>query len=287
MNILIVNMGNNGDILNSTPIASHFKNFKKFNKVDFLTKIKYKNLLENNADIDTILDTGPELEDSPPKYHSETIRHELDSYVDTSKYKKIFFPAPYMSEDYKEGFTDKSLLQLTKGVIKKWRCNFIPHVELKPREELEADIFLSKLKGSLKVLVEYEFDSNQSSFNYQYMNHVCNHFDGKNVDIIFTSKGKPNFIQVLEDYYKGLNFYHYNNSFMSNAKLYNLVDLFIGCSSGITCLTSSDYCNPNKMRIEVCNGPHWSTELFKHNSKNKHICYDKESFNQSINNITI
>ncbi len=287
MNILIVNMGNNGDVLNSTPIAFHFKNFKKPNRVDFLTKIKYKNLLENNPSIDNVLDTGLELEDSPPKYHSHTIQHELDSYIDTSKYKKIFFSAPYMSQDYNDGFSDKSLLQLTKGVVKRWRCKFLPQVKLSPSEELEAQIFFAKLKGCYKVLVEYEFESNQSSFNYQYMNHICNHFQKKNIDIILTSKNKPEFMEVLEQHYDDINFYHYSNSFMSNAKLYNLVDLFVGCSSGLTCLTSSNYCDSNKKRIEVCNGPHWSTKLWSHNSKNKDICYNLESFKQSINNITI
>lgn len=287
MNILIVNMGNNGDVLNSTPIASHFKKFKRANSVDFLTKIKYKHLLESNPNIDSVIDTGSDLEDSMPKYHSELVRSKLDSYIDTSKYKKIFFSAPYMSEDYNEGFSENSLLKLTKNVIKKWRCDFVPYIKLKPSEELEADIFSSKLKGSFKILVEYEFDSNQSPFNYQYMNHVCNHFEGKNVDIIFTSKNEPDFIKVLEDYYDGINFYHYYNSFMSNARLYNLIDLFIGCSSGITCLTSSNYCDLDKKRIEVCNGPHWSTKLWRHNAKHKHICYDLKSFKTNINKIKI
>ena len=144
-------------------------------------------------------------------------------------------------------------------------------------EILEAKNFFSKLKGDKKILLEYETFSVQSPFDKSYFDALCENINNKNIDLIMTGMKLPKYFN--EEYRKqyNINFHHYNGSFMSNAELYNLCDYFISTCSGITCLTHSDYCDTNKVRIEVSYGYHWSSIDWKH-MKNKHLCFHYKQF---------
>lgn len=71
-----------------------------------------------------------------------------------------------------------------------------------------------------------------------------------------------------------------------NAEFFNLSDAFIGVSSGISCVTFSDYCRTDVPRIEVSRGEHWSATGYPHLSE-LYICYNRKRFQDSLRSITV
>lgn len=282
--ILIVNFGGMGDILNTTPIATHYKKASKDNHVSFLTKEKYKHIIENNSKIDSVLTLNEGLNDHPPFPLSRIFKGQINSGVlNIEDFSQIIFPAPYMWSEY-DGTPKDRLLRIIKDKssgIKDWNCDFIPHVELSTREKSEAKSFLDKLPNRPTIMLEYEFLSQQSFMNLDCILMILKFYKGTGFNIIFSGKNKPKYLDTV-DLELGLNLFHYSGSFMSNAEMYNSVDLFISCSSGITCLTSSDYCDSNIPRIELVKGEHWSTKDFTHHA-NKTIIYKANELDLALN----
>lgn len=278
--ILIVNYGAFGDIINSTPIAKHYKTLDKDNIVKWITRPKYASVLKNNPHIDDVLT----IDDSTMPNHNVMITNYMRAVIKSSfPDYKIIYSAPYASPLY-DGTPRSTLLELIKNEcsgITEWCCEFIPVLKLSESEESEANTFFSTLNGDKKVLLEYENFSGQSPYNEKYFDAICKHLNGKNVDLIMTGKELPEYAIAARNKYK-INIVHYSGTFNSNARLYNLVDLFISCCSGITCLTSSDYCDIKKPRIEICIGEHWSSTVWTHNITNKHICYDYDAFTKAL-----
>lgn len=272
--ILIINFGGMGDIINTTPIVSHYKNMSKNCHISFLTKSKYKHIIGNNSQIDSVLTLYEALDDYPPRPLSNRFKSQIgSSSLDIEDFDKIIFPAPYMWSDY-DGTPKDRLLNIIKNKssgIDKWSCDFIPHVELSLDEKNEAKSFFNKLPKKPSIMIEYEFLSQQSFMDRECIFMILRYYQGTGLNIIFSGKNKPEYLDRVNSEL-GLNCFHYSGSFMSNAELYNNMDLFISCSSGITCLTSSDYCNPEIPRIELVKGNHWSTKDFAYH-KNKTIIF--------------
>ena len=273
--VTIVCFGAFGDIINSTPVAKHYKGEGKF--VRWITKDSYKEVLLNNQFIDEV----------------KTLKNnDANSVVLSKKFKSAYFAkaneivlfvAPYMSPKY-DGTPRSTLLDILKNEtsgIKEWNCDFIPNIKLSQNEILEAKNFLSEIEGDNKILVEFESLSNQSFLNKDLLNELFGKLSGS---FILTGKNEPPWFSELGTLYPNNEFYFYSGSFMSNAEIYNNCDLFVGCCSGITCLTSSDYCaTANVKRIECCLGPHWSSNTWEHNRSNKKICYNSKQFEKEIN----
>jgi ADP-heptose:LPS heptosyltransferase len=280
--ILIVNLGAFGDIINSTPIAKHYKSADSNNHIAWITRKKYCEVLKNNANIDEIIT----IDESRLANYSNPHLTTLITKSINAKFEdhKIIFSAPYMGPKY-DGTPRSTLLDILKDEssgVENWLCDFVPNISLSEEQKAEANLFFEKVdKNNKSILIEYESYSAQSPFNFDYIKHLCSELDGKNYNLIFTGLREPVFYQKLTKDYN-LNFYHYSGSFISNAELFNLSDVFIGVSSGITCLTSSDYCDINKTRIEICNGAHWSTMAWKHNEENKSICYNFVDFVRTV-----
>lgn len=281
--IVIVNFGAFGDILNSTPIAKHYKLLDQDNHITWITRKKYSQVLENNSNIDEVVYLK---EDNLPSYTNPHITM-LTKQTIIKNYEncKVIFSAPYAGDKY-DGTARSTLLDIIKNEtsgIENWKCDFVPNIYLTKEQEQEAEDFFKTLESNNKsILIEYESFSAQTPFNFDYIKHLCNRIKGLGYNVIFSGLKKPSYYEELEKTYD-LNFYHYSGSFISNAKLYNLVDIFIGCCSGLTCLTSSDYCDINKTRIEVCRGEHWSSLTWNHNEQNKTICFNFNSFLEALN----
>lgn len=288
MKILLVNFGAFGDILNSTPIAKHYKLSSPECHITWMTREKYKSVIVNNPYIDKIL--------TPKEDHlfhgtdvaarnvemTFLLRNEIAAL---KQYDKILFIAPYYWSLTNTEFdvNKHSLLYIIKTKltdIKDFACEFIPVVHLSNEEKQEALEFYNKLSGFKKVLIEHENFSNQTPFNEKYIEALCKQIDGKNYDLVFSGKKEPEYVNKLREKYK-VNFHNYSGSFLSNAELYNLCDVFIGCCSGLTCLTHSDYCDRNKLRFEVARGKHWSSHEWEH-MNSKRICYSLEEFSLNI-----
>jgi ADP-heptose:LPS heptosyltransferase len=272
--ILIVNFGGIGDILNTTAIACHHKTKDNSIEIDFLTKNKYEFLLKNNIYIDKVILSGAEFD----SFGSEVVTRHFKEQMAFDQYSDVLFAAPYMSPLYDR--TPRSTLlniiyEETSG-IKEWSCDFMPYVFLSKEEVQEADNFLQKTLGKYKIMIEYEYFSNQSIMDIECILSLCDKFNGKEYDIIFSGKNKPEYLDLIIEKYNS-NIYHYDGSFLSNAHLYNNMNMFVGCSSGITCLTASNYCDHNIDRLELVRGSHWSTQFWRH-LLNRKTFYKKQSF---------
>lgn len=282
--ILIVNFGGMGDILNTTSVATHYKLNRNDVDVDFLTKSKHRQLLINNSYIKNLLHLDDQLNDYPP--HQLSLRFKRDianSNLSIDDYDEIIFPAPYMSPLY-DGTPRSRLLKIIKDEssgIKEWNCDFLPHVELSIEEKNEAKCFLGKLTEKPKIMIEYEFLSQQSFMDKNCVFRILDFYKESGFNIIFSGRTKPSYLQG-NVFSPNSSVFHYSGSFMSNAEIYNSLDLFIGCSSGLTCLTSSDYCNPSIPRIELVKGEHWSTKDFIHHT-NKTIIYKANELDLALN----
>ena len=279
--ILIVNFGGIGDILNTTAIATHYKSFEENFHVSFLTKSKYRFALENNSQIDSVLTLNPELDAYEPLSLSNEFKTNIQrSSIKTEDFLKIIFAAPYMSPFY--DLTSRStllkIIMEESSQISDWNVSFMPHVELSEEQIQEARLFKQKIPNNFNVLIEYEFFSNQSFINEFSILKILKTLKQNSLNLIFSGLKKPEYYNNFSSI-PNFNVFHYDKSFMSNAELYNNIDFFIGCSSGITCLTSSDYCDPNIPRIELVRGEHWSTKDFTHH-KNKNIVYNLEGIKE-------
>ena len=272
--ILIVTLGGMGDILNTTPIARHYKALSSPVRVDFLTKNKYGFLLSNNPDVDRVICTSSEFN----SWNNEIATKYFKDQLSFDEYSEVIFAAPYMSPLYDK--TERStLLDMIKDEtsgITDWACDFKPYAFPNEREIDEADSFISKTDGEFKILIEYEYFSQQSFMNVDSIIGLCKQFNDKKYDLIFSGKNKPDYLDTLKCKYDS-NIYHYDLSFLSNAKLYNYINLFVGCSSGLTCLTASDFCDHSIERVELVRGLHWSTKLWSH-LENRKIFYNNEDF---------
>lgn len=284
MKILLVNFGAFGDILNSTPIAKNYKLMNPSNNITWMTTERYTSAIKNNPYIDNIITLKEYLSSNLyPFYVNMTF--DLKDQIVKLNYDKIYFIAPYTWTINNPEFdlNKHSLLEIIKTKltdIEDFICDFIPVVKLSEQEKLEAKTFFDTLNGDKKILIEFENFSNQSPFDERYIEKLCELVNDKNYDLVLSGRKEPEFFKTFKLKYN-VNFHTYSGSFMSNAELYNLCDSFIGCSSGISCLTHSDYCDNNKSRIEVSKGLHWSTNGWTH-MKNKKICYNFEQYTDNL-----
>jgi len=273
--ILIVNFGGMGDILNTTAIACHHKTVDPYVEVHFLTKSKYAHLIRNNTYIDNVIISSSEFD----SWGSEIVSNYFKGKLSLDDYDIALFAAPYMSPlyDRTERSTLLNIIHEETSLIDKWSCEFKPYISLSKDEVIEADEFMALINGERRVLIEYEYFSNQSTMDINSIISICEKFNDPKYDLIFSGREKPKYLDTLSSKYD-CRIHHYSKSFLSNAHLYNYMDLFIGCSSGITCLTASNYCNHNISRIEIVRGKHWSTSFWKHLC-NKKIAYNNQDLN--------
>jgi len=272
--ITIVCLGAYGDIINSTPIAKHYKKEGKF--VRWVAKDRYISVLKNNDCIDELLTLNNSIS------NNVLLTNKFKSLYLPKEKEKVIYTAPYMSKFY-DGTPRSTLLDIIKNEtsnISKWNCEFKPTIGLSKDEVNEAKAFISLVEGENKILVEFENFSDQTFFDKKVLNELFRKISGS---FILTGLKKPDWFEELKTLYPDSKFYFYNGSFKSNAEIYNHCNLFIGCCSGITCLTSSDYCfNSEVNRIECCNGPHWSSMAWEHNNKNKTLCFCEEDFKHAL-----
>ncbi|MBS1537195.1 MAG: glycosyltransferase, partial [Bacteroidetes bacterium] len=101
---------------------------------------------------------------------------------------------------------------------------------------------------------------------------------------IFTAKNKPPFFDEFHQKYPKSVWCA--EPFRLNAEFFNLSDAFIGVSSGISCVTFSDYCRTDIPRIEVSRGEHWSASGYAHLSE-LYICYNRKRFQESLRSVAV
>jgi hypothetical protein len=267
---------NIGDILLCTPIARQLKDSDPCCFVTWYTSERYAFVLDVNPYIDEVIAlpaSDPVLLDSlMPSLQSERA------------WTRFFTPAPYLNYSaagptiVAAGIT---LLDLVRDAAAlKWSVPFMPVFNLTPDEVDAARSYRNTLPldGPL-VIVESEFNSNQTNWSVEHARKVIEVLKGWNPILVFTSKNRPDYLDDLLESYPRI--YWCNVPFRLNAELFNLCRGFIGVSSGISTLTYSSWCRADIPRIEVSRGPHWSG--FQHlKTRLLQVCHTVDDFTDAL-----
>lgn len=266
--IMLICFGGLGDIINSTPIAKQYKEMGFI--VHFLLREKHFYLLDGHKYIDHVYTIGKEYDQYGHVYLSRWFRENIRV---EGRYSKILYTAPYMSKLY-DGTPRSTLLDIIKNEtseIKEWTVDFIPEIFPSEKDRSVAMEFLSKMPKNKKLLLEYESFSGQSGLDFIKIERILKLAKEKSIDVIASGMYQNIFDNL--DRKNNTNLFLFNGPFKSNIELYNNCHYFVGCCSGITCITSTLQCVNTVERYEYCFGPHWSSKSWTHNKLNKKIFY--------------
>ena len=256
---------NIGDILLCTPIARQLKADNPDCEVIWYTSERYKFVLENNPFIDQIvsLDGDPlMLDESIPELKS---KHQWTGF---------FTPAAYMNREKTPG---GSLPELVKGSVDfEWTVPFVPVLRLSETEKARAAAYWNGLPSGRKILIETEFNSQQSHLTEEYIEKLFETLSPVNPVFVFTTKNKPAYFDKFKNKYS--NVLWCQEDFRLNAEFYNLCDAFVGVSSGISCLSNSDYCRNDVPHLEISRGYHWSNASYCSAKKELYVSYSKARY---------
>jgi len=256
---------NIGDILLCTPIARQLKADNPDCEVIWYTSERYKFILENNPFIDQIVsfDGDPlKLDESIPELKS---RHQ---------WPQFFTPAAYMNREKTPG---GSLPELVKGSVDfEWTVPFVPVLRLSETEKARAAAYWNGLPSGKKILIETEFKSQQSPLTEEYIDKLFEIFSPMSPIFVFTAKNKPEYFDKFKNKYSKT--FWCQEEFRLNAEFYNLCDAFVGVSSGISCLSNSDYCRNDVPHLEISRGYHWSNASYCSAKKELYVSYSKARY---------
>ncbi len=265
---------NIGDILNATMVAHQLKIDYPHCHLVWYTADKYKFIVENNPHIDELIG----LPGNPQELYDN-----VECLKTTKEWTCFITPAPYLHYDKVPGGTLAELIEAGAGM--QLTVPFIPVFRLTNEEKRKANVYWQSLPEGHKILVETEFRSSQSPWTDEYAFDMLNTLREAEPVFVFTSKNKPPFFdRFAAQYHKAV---WCDQPFRFNAELLNLCDAFIGVSSGISCLASSDYCRNDILRIEVSNGEHWSAASYKQNLPNLQVCFSRKRFNEALERLAI
>jgi glycosyltransferase involved in cell wall biosynthesis/ADP-heptose:LPS heptosyltransferase/2-polyprenyl-3-methyl-5-hydroxy-6-metoxy-1,4-benzoquinol methylase len=256
---------NIGDILLCTPIARQLKADNPDCEVIWYTSKKYKFILENNPFIDQIVSF-----DGDPLMLDKSIQ-ELKS---RRQWTQFFTPAAHMNYDK---MVDGSLPELVKSSVDfEWTVPFVPVLRLSETEKARAAAYWDGLPSGRKILIETEFDSQQSPLTEEYIDKLFEIFSSISPVFIFTAKNKPAYFDKFKNKYS--NVFWCQEEFRLNAEFYNLCDAFVGVSSGISCLSNSDYCRNDVPHLEISRGYHWSNAPYFSRKKELYVSYSQARY---------
>ena len=256
---------NIGDILLCTPVARQLKADDSDCEVVWYTSKKYKLILENNPFIDQVVSF-----DGDPLV--------LDKLIPELKSKRqwtdFFTPAAYMNRQQTPG---GSLSEQVKGSVDfEWTVPFVPVIRLSEIEKTRAAAYWNGLPSGKKILIETEYKSEQSPLTEEYIDKLFEIFSSISPVFVFTAKNKPAYFDKLKNKYSKV--FWCQEEFRLNAEFYNLCDAFIGVSSGISCLSNSDYCRNDVPHLEISRGYHWSNASYCSGKKELYISYSKARY---------
>ena len=256
---------NIGDILLCTPIAKQLKADNPDCEVIWYTSEKYKFILENNPFIDQIVSFEGDplmLDGLIPELKS---RHQWTGF---------FTPAAYMN---RETMPDEGLPELVKNSVDlEWTVPFVPVLRLSETEKARAAVYWDGLPAGKKILIETEFHSQQSPLTEEYIEKLFETLSPVNPVFVFTAKNKPAYFDKFKNKYS--NVFWCQEDFRLNAEFYNLCDAFIGVSSGISCLSNSDYCRNDVPHLEISRRYHWSNAPYFGRKKELYVSYSRARY---------
>ncbi|MFN8391586.1 MAG: hypothetical protein U0136_14955 [Bdellovibrionota bacterium] len=269
---------NIGDVLCATPIAKQLKIDEPNCRVTYFTSTPGEAVLRENPYIDEIVTLpGDPLQ----------LDREIEGLKALRPWKRFFTPAAYMNYEAIPGGSIYQPKGTVFGIVKAaaglhWTIPFIFPFRLTEEEQHQARAFWNTLPAGPKILVETDYRSEQSPWTDDYNFQMLDAFRDLDPVFVFTSKVRPRFFESFVSLYPRA--YWADVPFRLNAELFNLCDAYVGVSSGISCLTYSDYCRTDVPRIEVTRGEHWGAAELPHH-KELFLCYSRERFATALENV--
>ena len=238
--VLLVQLAANGDCLFVTTIA------KQIREVDYpgchltwLIGSRCRQVIENNPYIDEIIEIPLSTSENVQKQRDAIHEHiaKLGGY---NKYDKIFI-TDFIEENYKnwDGTTRASLF---RSYPHKLKINPQPLIFLTTAEKSRVAEFCLKnkiTKNTFNVLFECSPQSGQSRMTFQRAKKISEELTSRNANLKFILSSHQSFISENANVIDGSVI-----SWRENAELANYCQLFVGCSSGISWLCTSNATNP-------------------------------------------
>jgi len=267
-----------GDVLASTPIAKQLKADDPGCRIVWFTSEAGEVAVRHNPYID-------ELVVLPGDQYQ--LDQEFRALADSRPWKRFFTPAAYLNYDAIPGGSIFNPKGTIFGIVKKaaklhWTVPFVFPFRLDTEEIAAARNFLNGLPEGLKILVETDYRSEQSPWRDDWNFDLLDAFRELNPIFIFTSKDIPPFFEAFQQRYAQT--FWCNLPYRLNAELFNHCDAFVGVSSGVSCLTYSDYCRTDIPRIEVTRGEHWGAAELGHH-RNLYLCYSRRKYQEALESV--
>lgn len=285
---LILQLGNFGDCLYATTLAKQIKKNNNKNYITWAIWDKYKSILENNKYIDNIWIIPNDI---------NFMRNNWEKYLKTSNFKDI-------DSNYDEIIHShippknwiKFHLTIRHTILNSLNIpitiDVSPVLKLSKNEIQNVKTFLENnnvINYNFKVIFECMPKSKQSYVDQNFALKIAQELTKsyKNICFIITS---PIAFQSQNQQIIDASVL----TFRENAELINYCNLLIGCSSGITWLSTSEWCKRIPM-IQLLNkkanyfaGIIYDHKIFNIESKNviELLNYDKNKVIEVLSNIT-
>ncbi len=267
---------NIGDVLCCTPIAKQLKVDDPTCHVTYYTSQAGEVAIRNNPFIDEIVVLpGDPIE----------LDREIPGLAAIKPWTRFFTPAAYLNYEAIPGGSIYQPKGTIFGIVKagarlNWTIPFSAFpFRLLPEERAEARAFWARLPAGIKILVETDYRSEQSPWTDEWNFDMLDALRDLEPVFVFTSRRRPPFLDAFIARYPQAVWC--DLGFRLNAELFNLCDAFVGVSSGLSCLTYSDYCRTDVPRIEVTRGEHWGAAELEHHQELA-LCYTRGKYNEAL-----
>ncbi len=267
-----------GDVLAATPIAKQLKADYPDCKIVWFTSEAGEVAVRLNPYID-------ELVVLPGNAY--LLDHQIPQIRQSRPWTRFFTPAAYMNYEVIPGGSILDPKGTIFGITKQsamlhWTVPFTFPFRLDTSEIAAARAYLDSLPDGMKILVETDYRSEQSPWTDDWCFDMLEELHDLNATFIFTSKNPPPFFDSFQKRYPNCSWC--DLPFRLNAEIFNHCDAFIGVSSGISCLTYSDYCKTTIPRIEVTRGEHWGAAELSHHTE-LYLCYSRLKYREALKSV--
>jgi ADP-heptose:LPS heptosyltransferase/SAM-dependent methyltransferase len=234
-----------GDILNCTPIARQLRLDHPDAKITWITSERFAFLLDQNPHIDELIALPGDPKALPDR---------MEEFRQMRPWTRFFDPAPYRNYKLAPG---GSLLEIIRASADlRWSAPPRSVMRLRPEEVEEARAYWATLPDGPKILLETDFLSDQSPWVDDCAFEVLDVLADLDPVLVFSARRCPPFLEALKA--RHAKTFWCELGFRPNAELYNLCDAFIGVSSGLSCLSLTDWCRRDVPSLELTRGDHWS-----------------------------
>ncbi|HEX9081421.1 MAG TPA: methyltransferase domain-containing protein, partial [Holophagaceae bacterium] len=243
-----------GDVLNLTPVARQLKADHPGCRIVWFTSEACAPLLAGNPYIDELV----ALPGAPKALDAELPRLQA-----SRPWTRFLAPAPYLNYDKSPGGSLWDLYRAAPGL--RWTEGLEPVLVLDPEEVRRAEAWWSSLPPGPRILVEWEFTSEQSRFDEAAAFEMAARLADLDPLFIFSGRRLPDHFDRFAARHRAIGC---TEPFRLNAVFYNRCDAFIGVSSGLTALSGSTACRSDVPSVEYVRGEHWSSAgLGKHTER--------------------